>query len=262
MKRVTKSIRRENHASGMLPAYVQHRSFATKAASEYDPKPLLADDTDYASSYMPDDVTRQYAKAMHYAAHRMRVSSSAADRRKWRGHYHALRDRIVVGNRKLVYRAVQRRMAAGASSDDLIGECHIVLLHATAAYNPWLGIRFSTYAYTCLVRALSRQAQKQQRDWLSRACSFDAFPDNEPSRRLEIEPSSGNGMALEQYLRDDHPLLTDREKAILSRRFSFKDVGGQPTLARVGRAVGLSKERVRQLQTGALEKLRTAILHS
>ena len=109
---------------------------------------------------------------------------------KWQEAYVRLRDEIVLGNRKLVYQAVRRRMAMSNKADDLIGDCHIVLIQAVAAYNPWLGIRFSTYAYTCLVRALARLAQRMANDWLSRSASLDVLPDGEPRQKFDADSRS------------------------------------------------------------------------
>jgi len=241
-----------------LPGYVRHPSFAdADAPQQYRAGSALDDAGDYESRYMPDDVTRDHAKRMHYAAHRAHAARTAGERIRWHNVYLALRDRVVLGNRKLVYRAVRRRMAVSNRADDLIGDCHIVLIHAVAAFNPWLDVRFSTYAYTCLVRALSRLSQRLASDWLTRAMSLDALPDGEPGRRPTGDQlASAGSLGLDDYLRADHPLLSDREKRILAHRF-----GGPatPTLATVGRAVGLSKERVRQVQAAALEKLRRAL---
>lgn len=137
-----------------LPGYLLHPSFKEKRArQEFDPEPLIESPINYDDRYMPDDVTRDHAKRMHYAAHRMHTARGRTELAHWTGVYHTLRDQIVLGNRKLIYRAVRRRMAAQSRAEDLIGHCHIVLIQAVAAYNPWLGIRFSTYAYTCLIRA-------------------------------------------------------------------------------------------------------------
>jgi len=243
------------------PGYVHHPSFERPdAVREYDDKPARSGAADYDTSYMPDDVTRDHARRMHYAAHRLHAARTRGDRARWRETYLALRDRVVLGNRKLIYRAVRKCMAVSNRADDLIGDCHIVLIQAVAAFNPWLDIRFSTYAYTCLIRALSRLSQRHATDWLSRATSLDALPDGEPRRRPSGDQLASSGsLAVEEFLRDDHPLLSDREKLILARRFRSVEGTDNPTLERVGRAMGLSKERVRQVQATALDKLRKAL---
>jgi RNA polymerase sigma factor (sigma-70 family) len=247
---------------GQLPAFLSHPSFPERQARvDYDPSPLLDDPIDYDDRHMPDDVTRDHSRRMHYAAYRMHTGRTAADRQYWKGIHVALRDRIVLGNRKLIYRAVHRTMAYQSRAEDLIGECHIVMIHAVLAYNPWIGIRFSTYAFTCLIRALGRLSQKQSKDWLARTVSLEKMPDPDCSRVREgVETGTRFQMPIEEYLREEHPLLTDREKAILTHRFNLHESAAEPTLESVGAALGLSKERVRQLQATALGKLRKAML--
>ncbi len=249
------------HRSTQGPSYVHHPSFdSPQAARALSAKALLDVDANYDSSYMPDDVTRDHARRMHFAAHRTHAATTPASFARWQATYLGLRDRIVLGNRKLIYRAVRRRMAVSNRADDLIGDCHIVLIQAVAAFNPWLDIRFSTYAYTCLVRALSRLSQKLSADWLSRSLSLHALPDGEPWSRPPLDPTAGPGFPrLDEFLRDGHTLLSDREKAIINRRFSLTDDAAGQTLEKVGKDLGLSKERVRQVQASALDKLRRAL---
>ena len=54
-------------------------------------------------------------------------------------------------------------------------------------------------------------------------------------------------------------LLNEREKVIISQRFGFDD-GKPKTLEDVGRNLGVTRERIRQLQGIALEKLRKALI--
>jgi RNA polymerase nonessential primary-like sigma factor len=242
------------------PHSLYHDSFEAPDAREmYDPAGA-PDISGYADKYMPDDVTRDYARRMHYAAYRWKRARGVAGAAKWKYAYVRLRDEIVLGNRKLVYQAVRRRMAISNRADDLIGDCHIVLIQAVAAYNPWLGIRFSTYAYTCLVRALARLAQRLSNDWLARSASLDLLPDGEPGQKFDHTLISSNLWGLDEYLRAEHPLLSNREKVILSLRYGVREGADVLTLAQVGQELGLSKERVRQMQASAIGKLRSALL--
>ena len=89
--------------------------------------------------------------------------------------------------------------------------------------------------------------------------SLEALPDGEPRGKFHPEPSAGSMFRIDEYLRDDHPLLSYREKMILAKRFSMSDDPANTTLEKVGKAMGLSKERVRQVQASALGKLRRAL---
>lgn len=245
-------------AAPSLPRFVHDPSLnEPNAAAEYNPADAR-DPAEFRATYMPDDVTRDTVKRMHYCAFRASTARTGRERRTWMTRYYDLRDRVVVGNRKLIFRAVRKRMAQSPSADDLIGECDLVMIHAVAAYNPWLGVRFSTYAFTCLMRALSRLAQRMSNDWLSRTLPIDLLPNGVPDQPTE-EPLDHHRPELDPFLRSDHPLLSEREKAILLKRFCSPNQSTMPTLERVGRELGLSKERVRQVQATALGKLREAL---
>jgi RNA polymerase primary sigma factor len=53
-------------------------------------------------------------------------------------------------------------------------------------------------------------------------------------------------------------VLDDREKKIISQRFGF-DGGARKTLEEIGKKLGVSRERIRQLENIALSKLRRAL---
>jgi RNA polymerase sigma factor (sigma-70 family) len=235
--------------------FISHPSFeASDAIQTYDVALPMADDTGEAT-YLQDEDTRSLARQMHYAAYRLHNTVTDADPQYWRSRYYALRNQIVLGNRKLVYRMVGRWLGLAYCSDDLIGECYLVLIRAITAYDPWYGVRFSTYACTCLMRALSRLSRRWSGDRLLQAVPLDG---NAPTYRVSRENPGEPRAAVErlnELLDDDHPLLSTREKTILRRRYG----ANSPTLAALGSELGLSKERIRQVEVSAITKLHKAL---
>jgi len=69
-------------------------------------------------------------------------------------------------------------------------------------------------------------------------------PDDATSRRL-----------LEEYIRAALDVLSDREREVLEMRYGLRD-GRAHTLEEVGREFGVTRERIRQIETRALRKLR------
>lgn len=241
--------------------YVVHPSFNSRSASAqwgggHEPE---ANDREFAVGHMPDEMTRALAQRMHFAAFRADGARLEVERDTWLGRYHRLRDRIILGNRKLVFSAVRKKLYQAQAADDLIGDCYLVMIRAVAAYNPWMGIRFSTYAFTCLMRALTRLNQRSAADKLSQHLALDTILDEEPSHNAFNDMLSGAQSQIDELLSDDHELLTAREKTVLRRRFRLGAGQADSTLEKVGKSLGISKERVRQVQATALEKLRHAL---
>jgi RNA polymerase sigma factor (sigma-70 family) len=258
MASATSGTTRRPRSAGGGPYFVYHPSFEEDGAEQVYAEVSEAGVRTPRSPHMTDDLTRACARAMHYASWRLGRSKPGAERKRWEYLYFAHRDRIVVGNHKLIYRAVGRWMPPSQWAEDLVGDCQVVLIQAVGAFNPWLGIRFSTYAYTCLMRALSRLSQRHAADRLARALPLESLPDGEP-REGEDEPAPPR-QHIDEFFQENHRLLSSREKMVLMRRFSLDDQAKAGTLEQVGRELGLSKERVRQVQASALSKLRKAML--
>ena len=81
----------------------------------------------------------------------------------------------------------------------------------------------------------------------------DTLPNITPDPETSLA-SKRERVALIQRLRAAIPALTRRERHILRRRFLGEK---RQSLTKIGKELGLSKERVRQLESRALQKLRT-----
>ena len=65
--------------------------------------------------------------------------------------------------------------------------------------------------------------------------------------------------ALQQILSCNLAAMTDLERRIVTFRFGLVSQDGRMTLAEVGKRVGFSNERVRQILNGSLRKLRESL---
>ena len=79
----------------------------------------------------------------------------------------------------------------------------------------------------------------------------DLFADTTAEDPLELVDLS----IARQRVRDALDVLSDRERQVLELRFGLLDGSDGISLEQIGKRLGLTRERVRQLETGALRKL-------
>ena len=84
----------------------------------------------------------------------------------------------------------------------------------------------------------------------------DLLPDNTPNPE-DVVIGMKDGATRSKWLNDALAALSDRERTIIAERRMNDDV---VTLEDLGKQLGISKERVRQLEQRAMDKLKAAIL--
>ena len=174
----------------------------------------------------------------------------------WSGRWRGIREYIVERNLGLIYSMLRRFNSPGQDEDDRLSEAMYGLCRAVERFNPWCGYRFSTYACNAIVRSLMRREKREKRYRQLFPVQHDVLFER-PSGPFD---SSGElyaerlSRAIEENLAD----LTKLEAKIIALRFQRKD-GRRATFREIGYAVGLSKERVRQIQNVALSKLREVL---
>lgn len=104
-------------------------------------------------------------------------------------------------------------------------------------------------AFAQRIKAMDQSVDAVQPDGRTLA---DTLPDNAPDPEAKLA-TKRERVALIHRLRAAMPALTRRERHILRRRFLSEK---RQSLAKIGKELGVSKERARQLESRALQKLR------
>lgn len=178
----------------------------------------------------------------------------------------ALRDQIAQVSLALVLAMAKRFRATEMEFSDLVSDGNVALMMAIDKFDVGKGFKFSTYACRAILTTFSRSGMKQNRYRRLFPGVYD--PEWEDLGRRQggrhEENDHERNDAVRHFVEGDKAALTDVEREIIHGRFSISGdasvTGEKPmTLEQIGQKVGLTRERVRQIQKSALRKLRRVI---
>jgi RNA polymerase primary sigma factor/RNA polymerase sigma factor len=170
----------------------------------------------------------------------------------------ATKNHIVQANLRLVVSIVRKRVTPVQDLFELISDGNISLMRAVDKFDYTRGFKFSTYASWAIVKNLARSVpaefKQATRFRTSQEELLDAVGDYRSNRYRLEENQLVRQRQVDAMLRQ----LNERERRIITRRFGLGESLEPQTLKQLGEELGVTKERVRQLQTKAMKKLRTA----
>jgi RNA polymerase sigma factor (sigma-70 family) len=171
-----------------------------------------------------------------------------------------VRQRLVDANLGLVYELVRRSRFTNVDNDDLVSDGLYALLQAVDAFNPWKGYRFSTYACNAILRSFIRRSMSETKRRMRAPVSFDPLMENGDSlSEQRLNETNLYAERLSKLIDEGAVEINETERFVLAKRFPMSHSRKRATLEEIGRAISVSKERVRQIQNGALQKLREAM---
>jgi RNA polymerase sigma factor (sigma-70 family) len=187
----------------------------------------------------------------------------------WHRKAEAYRDQIAQTNLALVLAMAKRTRMSEVDFADLVSEGNMALLRAIDKFDVARGFKFSTYACRAILKAFSRSGVKMSRYRQLFPTDFD--PKLEKSDFMETKRTEHKDDCVDEIrriIRQNRAELTDIEQEVIEHRFAVGRAGKPPkgadeakplTLEQVGRIIGVTKERVRQIQNKALEKIRGSL---
>src|SRR6056297_245477 len=169
-----------------------------------------------------------------------------------------VKNKIVQSNLRLVVSIAKRHVASTDDFFGLVSDGNMSLIRAVEKFDYSRGNKFSTYASWAIMKNFARTipSEYKHRDRF-RTSHDEMFSAQQDDRSDRYEQESA------QYLRQRQigrilSRLDEREQRIIISRFGLGR-GREPlTLKEVGEEMGVTKERIRQLEARALSKLREA----
>ncbi len=189
------------------------------------------------------------------------TNDQARDLLRWHRTSRELRDRIAQFNLALVLAMAKRVRGTDLDFADLISEGNMALLRAIDKFDVSKGFKFSTYACRAILKAFSRHGVKHTQYKSMFPTDFDpALEKSDHQQRKNATHEEDCASEVRRIVEHNDAELTDVEQAVIEHRFALNDAQAPPlTLEQVGKLVGLTKERVRQIQNKALTKIRTTL---
>ncbi len=167
----------------------------------------------------------------------------------------AVKNQIIRSNLRLVVSIAKRHVGPSNNFFELVSDGNMSLIRAVEKFDYARGNKFSTYASWAIMKNFARtipeENYRRDRFVTGHEEMFEAAADN---RTDEHEYESAL-KRMQEAVKGMLGRLDDRERRIIVSRYGLNGASEQ-TLEQLGKELGITKERVRQIESRAQEKLR------
>lgn len=185
---------------------------------------------------------------------------------QWHQKAQACREQLANANLALVLAMIKRMKIANLDFTEQVSEGNMAILRAIDKFDVTRGFKFSTYACRVIIKALSRASTRTAKSRRITPVSFDPdFEQSDHAERKRAQHERDCADELRQIIRENLANLTPVEHSIIVNRFAIQTEDRDDadrrglTLNEVGSLIGLTKERVRQIQNQAMTKIRSTL---
>ncbi len=169
-----------------------------------------------------------------------------------------VKNQIVRANLRLVVSIAKRHVGQWDNFFELVSDGNMSLIRAVEKFDYARGNKFSTYASWAIMKNFARTIPDEHRQHdRFRTSHSEMFAATEEYRSDQYEQESAQHQR-ETQIGKILNRLDEREQKIIISRFGLDHSQEPQTLKEVGAVMGVTKERVRQIEARALDKLRIA----
>ncbi|MFN4259820.1 MAG: sigma-70 family RNA polymerase sigma factor [Gemmataceae bacterium] len=262
-------------ASVILAEMPDAEAYETQRRQMKAPKDVPAELTSlYEYPLLNKDQEQHLFRKMNYLKHqasllraRMTTPDGEVDMTRVRSHdldrveellneANEVKERLINANMRLVASIAKRHATYADNLFELLSDGNMSLIRAVEKFDFSRGFKFSTYASWAIMKNFARSIpdEKYHRErYLTGHEEF--FEDAADTRSNELECLAKQEQASERI----HRLLDSldpREREIIRMRAGLDNYSEGMTLEEIGQQLGITKERVRQLNVRAMSKMK------
>ena len=180
---------------------------------------------------------------------------------EWHRRFEHFREYLVRTNLALVLGMAKRVRRGDVDFAEIVSEGNMALIRTVDKFNVEFGFKFSTYACRAILKAFYRASLKSSRYQTRFPVEFEpGFEKSDWSDRRRDQIESDCIDELRTIVERNLANLSNVEQTIIRHRFNWQEAQETSlTLEEVGKIIGLTKERVRQIQKKALAKIKAVM---
>lgn len=172
----------------------------------------------------------------------------------------AARESLVQANMGLVLAMAKRTRIPAVDFSDLISQGSMALLRSIENFDPFRGYKFSTYACRSILRSFGRlahEAETHRKRFTNQSIADTLRIDSDGEHHAQewVEAIE----TLQDIMAKNRAKLSEIERKIVFERFAMAAGGRGKTFEEIGRMIGLTSERIRQMHKLALRKIKAAM---
>ncbi|MFO0969638.1 MAG: sigma-70 family RNA polymerase sigma factor [Gemmataceae bacterium] len=170
-----------------------------------------------------------------------------------------VKEQLISANMRLVVSIAKRHSGQTDNFFELLSDGNMSLIRAVEKFDYARGNKFSTYASWAIMknfaRSIPEEKVRRERYQTGAEDFFDAAPDTRSDEQEIIATAEQASTKVNRLLE----YLDPRERTIIRMRAGLDSGTEGMTLEKIGEKLGITKERVRQLNVRAMKKLRSLV---
>jgi len=168
-----------------------------------------------------------------------------------------VKDQLINANMRLVVSIAKRHTGQTDNFFELLSDGNMSLIRAVEKFDFGRGFKFSTYASWAIMknfaRSIPEELHRKERYVTGHEEVLDAAQDSRTDEQECLASTEQAAHRVNRLLE----YLEPREQLIIRMRAGLDDNSRAMTLEEIGQRLGITKERVRQLNVRIMKKLRT-----